>query len=44
MGNVKGCQSLEEPLRTISALVKAANVIAIAAIPTQMPVEAGGGE
>ena len=41
-GRAKCCQSYEEPSRTIIALVKAAKVIVMAAIPTQTPVwEAG---
>src|ERR1035438_5159615 len=41
---VKPCQSSEEPLRTKRALVKAANIIVMANITTQMAVEDGGGE
>src|SRR3984957_12876535 len=43
-GNVMCCQSVDDPCRTTSALGKAANVVVIAARPTQMPVLAGGGE
>ena len=43
-GKVKLCQSSDEPLRTINALVSAANVMQMAYTTTQMPVLAGGGE
>ena len=41
-GKVKCCQSVDPPYRTIMALVKAANVIVIAAKPTQIPVRDAG--
>ena len=43
-GNLKVRQSSEEPLRTTSALVKAANIIEMANSTTQMAVEDGGGD
>src|ERR1700722_11437968 len=43
-GNVMCCQSVADPCRTTRALVKEANVIVLAARPTQIPVLAGGGE
>jgi hypothetical protein len=43
-GNEKVRQSSDEPLRTIRALVNAANIIVMAKSTTQMPVEDGGGE
>src|SRR5580698_4114128 len=43
-GRVKVCQSSDEPLRTTSALVKAANIMVMAKSTTQMAVEDGGGE
>src|SRR5581483_2299782 len=42
-GRVKCRQSREAPLRTTSALVSAAKVMLMAARPTQIPVDAGGG-
>ena len=41
-GSVKCCQSYEEPSRTIIALVKAAKVIVMAAMPAQTPVREAG--
>jgi hypothetical protein len=41
---VNGRQSSDEPLRTIRALVKAANVIVMENRMTQTPVDEGGGE
>ncbi|MGC1202253.1 MAG: hypothetical protein WA879_11950, partial [Candidatus Acidiferrales bacterium] len=38
LGSWKCCQSVLAPSRTIMALVKAANVIEIAATPIQTPV------
>jgi hypothetical protein len=43
-GNLKVRQSSDEPLRTINALVNAANIIVMAKSTTQMAVEDGGGE
>src|SRR5438045_2175093 len=43
-GSVNVCQSVEDPLRTINALVKAAKVMPIVAMPTHIPVDAGAGE
>jgi hypothetical protein len=43
-GKVKCRQSRDPPLRTIRALVKAANIIVMAKSTTQMPVEDAGGE
>jgi hypothetical protein len=37
-GRANACQSSEAPWRTTSALVSAANVMAIAQMATQMPV------
>src|SRR6266850_3002307 len=42
-GNVKECQS-SDALRTMKALVNAANIIVIAKSTTHMAVEDGGGE
>jgi hypothetical protein len=39
---VKCCQSYAEPWRTIIALVKAAKVMTIAAMPTHTPVREAG--
>src|SRR5579862_2736394 len=41
-GSVKCCQSFEPPWRTIIALVKAANVMVMAARPTHTPVRDAG--
>src|SRR6266481_2378512 len=43
-GRGKVRQSSDDPLRTIRALVNAANIIVMAKSTTQMPVEDGGGE
>ena len=43
-GKTKDCQSCDPPLRTMSALVKAANIIVMPKMTTQIAVEEGGGE
>jgi len=43
-GNANPCQSSDDPLRTINALLNAANIMVTAKSTTQMAVEEGGGE